>query len=137
MNQVQIIDKVAFIYIKNNKLLSARSINKTAFYTPGGKREKNESDIECLTRELKEELNVDFIAISANHYGDFQAHAHGKDMSIVVKMKCYFGEFKGELLPSSEIEEIKWLDSNDIGKDYTSKVDWLILAQLKVDGKIL
>lgn len=47
------IDKIAFLYIKNNKILSTRSKGKEVFYIPGGKREGNESDLETLVREVK------------------------------------------------------------------------------------
>lgn len=49
-------DKLAWIYIKNRKILSTRSKGKNVWYIPGGKREKGESGKEALIREVKEEL---------------------------------------------------------------------------------
>ena len=63
---MQVIDKVAFIYLKDKKILSTLSKGKDKFYIPGGKRENNESDIECVVREVKEELSVDIIESKAN-----------------------------------------------------------------------
>ncbi|MDH5826499.1 NUDIX domain-containing protein [Sphingobacterium faecium] len=53
-----VIDKVALINISNRKVLSTLSKSKNKLYFPGGKRENNESDLECLKREIFEELNV-------------------------------------------------------------------------------
>ncbi len=55
---MNIIDKLAFIEIKNRKLLVTLSKEKDTWYIPGGKREVGESDIQTLTREIQEELSV-------------------------------------------------------------------------------
>ena len=56
--ETKIIDKLAFIYLKDAKVLMARSRGKDIFYIPGGKREGNETDEQALMREVSEELNV-------------------------------------------------------------------------------
>jgi len=38
------IDKLAWIYIKDKKILSTRSQSKDTYYIPGGKREGEETD---------------------------------------------------------------------------------------------
>ncbi|MFA0122432.1 NUDIX hydrolase, partial [Vibrio sp. 10N.261.48.A2] len=40
----KVIDKLAWIFIKDGKLLMVRSKGKELFYLPGGKREAGESD---------------------------------------------------------------------------------------------
>ena len=45
------IDKIAFLYLKNGKILSSLSKGKDTYYIPGGKRENNETDEETLIRE--------------------------------------------------------------------------------------
>lgn len=128
---IQSIDKVAWIYIKNRKLLAARTKGKTAFYTPGGKREGNETDVEVLQRELNEELSIKIIPSSVKYIGKFSAQAHGKAQGVMVVMNCYSSDFEGEIKASSEIEEIDWLTSLDIDSARTSAVDWLILTYLR------
>ena len=103
------IDKIAFIYLKDGKILSTLSKGKDTFYIPGGKREGNETDEETLIRECKEELTIDVLKDSIQYYGTFKAQAHGKAEGILVKMTCYMAEFNGTLKPSSEIEKIKLL----------------------------
>lgn len=127
-----VIDKVAFLYLQDGKILSTRSKGKDKYYIPGGKREAGESDIETLVREVKEELSVDIIESSAKLYGVFEAQAHGKAEGVIVKMTCYTAEFDGELEADSEIAEIVWLTTADI--ESVSPVDKLIFADLKQKG---
>ncbi len=72
------IDKLAFIYIKDRKVLSTLSAGKDTWYIPGGKREEGESDLQALVREVKEELTVDILENTVKPYGVFQAQSHGK-----------------------------------------------------------
>ena len=123
------IDKIAFIYLKNGKILSTLSKGKDAYYIPGGKREGSETDEETLIRECKEELTVDILKDTIKYYGTFKAQAHGKAEGIIVKMTCYIVDFEGTLKPSSEIEEIKWLDYSNLNVKI-SPVDELIFKDL-------
>lgn len=52
------IDKLAYILIKDRKVLTTRSIGKDTWYIPGGKREGDETDVQALAREVEEELSV-------------------------------------------------------------------------------
>lgn len=123
------IDKLAWIYIKDQKVLSTRSRGKDTYYFPGGKRETGESDKEALTREIKEELTVDLIADSLRFFGKFEAQAHGHTEGVMVVMTCYLANYRGELTPDTEIEEITWLTYADKGK--SSAVDQIIFDHLK------
>ncbi len=127
-----VIDKVAFLYLKDGKILSTRSKGNDKYYIPGGKREAGETDIETLVREVKEELSVDIIESSAKLYGVFEAQAHGKAEGVIVKMTCYTAEYSGELKADSEIAEIVWLTMADI--ESISPVDKLIFADLHEKG---
>lgn len=123
------IDKLAYILIRDQKILGTRSKGKTKYYIPGGKRESGESDWEALSREIREELSVDLKEETCQYYGTFEAQADSHPDGIVVKMTCYTAEYVGDLKASSEIEEIIWLDSNNT--DIISAVDKLIFADLK------
>lgn len=125
---MKIIDKIAFIYLKNGKILSTLSKGKDVYYIPGGKREENETDEETLIRECKEELTIDIIKDTINYYGTFEAQAHGKSEGVLVKMTCYMAGFSGKIKVSSEIQEIRWLDYSDL--DIISPVDKLIFKDL-------
>ena len=127
-----VIDKVAYLFLQDGKILSTRSKGKDKYYIPGGKREGTETDIETLVREVKEELSIDIIKESARFYGVFEAQAHGKAEGVMVKMTCYTADFAGELKADSEIAEIVWLTTEDI--DSVSPVDKLIFADLNKKG---
>ena len=123
------IDKIAFIYLKEGKILSTLSKGKDAYYIPGGKREGSETDEETLVRECKEELTIDILKDTIKYYGTFEAQAHGKAEGVLVKMTCYMADFEGDLKPNSEIQEIKWLDYSNLNVKI-SPVDELIFKDL-------
>ena len=125
----KIIDKVALICIKDKRILTNRSKNKTKLYFPGGKRDGNETDLACLAREIYEELQVQLIESSGTFFGVFDAQADGHQEGIVVSMRCYFGDFEGTLQAFNEIESFEWIRYHD--KMRTSAVDHLIMDQLK------
>ncbi|NHM01564.1 NUDIX hydrolase [Flavobacterium difficile] len=121
---MKIIDKIAWIAIKNKTLLSTKSYGKKVFYIPGGKREQEESDADTLLREIAEELDVYLIQSTLNFVGIFEAQADGHEEGTVVRMTCYTGAYTGVLKASSEIECFEWLRYAD--KDKISEVDKLI-----------
>ncbi len=128
------IDKVAFLYWQDGKILSSRSAGKDIYYLPGGKREGGETDLETLVREVQEELSVAVDPETAVYYGTFEAQAHGKSEGVTVRMTCYTASFSGSLNPSHEIEELRWLSYSDTDK--VSPVDKLIFEDLHEKGYI-
>ena len=126
---MKIIDKLAWIEIKNGKILSTRSTGKSVYYLPGGKRETGESDHEALVREIKEELSVTLIPDTLEYLSTFQAQAHGQSDGVKVKMTCYTGNYRGHLRAASEIEEIVWLTYAD--REGVPPVDQLIFDWLR------
>ncbi len=128
------IDKLAFIYIKDRKILSSRTKGRTVWYIPGGKREVGENDVEALTREIKEELNISLNTSNLKYLGVFKAQADHHEQGITVKMSCYSCSFTGEISPAHEIEEVAYLTYSDRIK--SSPVDQLILQYFYNAGVI-
>ncbi len=131
---MKIIDKLAWIEIQDNKILSTRSFGKDKWYIPGGKREGSESDIVALSREIKEELDVDLILDSIEYLATFQGQAHSHPEGVMVKMQCYTARYQGALKASTEIEEIAWLSLKDLHS--ISPVDQIIFDWLSKKGLI-
>ena len=129
------IDKIALIKIENGKILSTKSKGKNKYYIPGGKRENDESDEQTLIREIKEELSVDIITESIEYVGTFKAQSDGTKEGIIVKMTCYKANYKGDLIADNEIEEIRWLNFNDL--EIISEVDKIIFKHLKDKGLLI
>jgi len=122
------IDKLAWIEIKDNRILLTRSYGKDKFYIPGGKREPGETDPQALIREIGEELSVAIDPGSLAFIGIFEAQAHGQPEGVLVKMTCYAGDYRGELRTSSEIEAMRWFSYSE--KDQLVGVDQLIFDHL-------
>ncbi|WP_405112751.1 NUDIX domain-containing protein [Paenibacillus sp. FSL K6-1217] len=129
-----VIDKVAWIYVVDGKVLGARSQGKDTYYFPGGKREPGETDAETLVREIEEELSVQILPETIAEFGSFEAPAHGKAEGILVRMTCLTADYTGELTPASEIEELAWLTYEDI--DRVSAVSVIIMDKLREMGLI-
>lgn len=125
----EVIDKIAWIYLVDGKVLGARSKGKDTYYFPGGKREADESDADTLVREIEEELSVHIIPETIAEFGSFEAPAHGKAEGVLVRMTCLTADFTGELSPASEIEELAWLTYAD--RTRVSAVSEIIFDQLK------
>ena len=123
------IDKLAWIEIKDNQILLTKSFGKDKFYIPGGKREIGETDEQALSREIYEELSVTIDKNTLKFVGIFEAQAHGQTEGAFVKMTCYSADYSGELNVSSEIEAMEWFRYAD--KDKVVGVDKLIFEHLK------
>ncbi|MCL1138667.1 NUDIX hydrolase [Shewanella pneumatophori] len=130
---MKVIDKLAWVLIRDGKLLAVRSKGKELFYLPGGKREAGESDEQALMREIKEELSVDLKLSSIKYMNTFTAQADGKAEGVSVKLTCYFADFSGELQPDAEIEQLEFVDMNDEAVCSLAALvamDWLESQQL-------
>lgn len=123
-----LIDKIAWIHLKDQRVLSTRSTGKDVYYLPGGKREAGESDLETLIREVREELSVQIDASSVAHLGTFEAQAHGHSAGVTVRMTCYTAGYIGELAAANEIAEVTWLTMRD--RERVSPVDKIIFDYL-------
>lgn len=109
------------IIIKENKILVAqRSVTMKLplkWEFPGGKLEKNESEIECIKREIKEEINIDIEVIkklspTIYDYGTFKINL------IPFIVKYTFGEIKltehkdYKLLDKTELQNLDWAEAD-------------------------
>ena len=129
-----LIDKVAWVRVKDNKVLCVRSKGKEKFYLPGGKREAGESDIEALVREIKEELNVVLIPESTQLIGAFQAKADEQPAGVLVRLRCYTANYTGALEPRAEIEEMAWIAYAE--RDKVSEAGQAVFQHLKMVGEL-
>ena len=130
----KVIDKIAYIKIHNQQILSTRSKGKTKYYIPGGKREPGESDEATLIREISEELSVQIIPSTIKYMGTFTAQADSHPDGVLVKMTCYYADYHGALKAASEIEEIRWLNYKD--QEFIAPVDEKIFQFLKDKGEL-
>lgn len=113
--------------IKNKSILLVEK--KGVWILPGGKPLESESDIECLNREIIEELSNTAI-INTKFYKSFEGIAPHTKVSILAKV--YFADINGLLKkPSGEISSIAWV--SDFSKYNLSKTAEKIIYSLKRD----
>lgn len=106
--------------IDERKILLVRK--RQSWILPGGKPEPGESDIECLCREVSEELSGTQLD-NIRYYADFEGKTpHTGD---ILRAKVYFADIKGKLCqPAAEIAEYNWIEnpSQYNLSDITSKI---------------
>ena len=125
------------VVIKNRKLLLAFSMNKQAFYLPGGKCEPGESSVETLQREIKEELNLHLEDHQFQYYAHISAPAFGEFPAVMMEQDCYLHELNQIPNAGKEIAGIQYFNSQTYSFQ-PSQVPGviLIMQQLKKDNLI-
>lgn len=126
---MNVIDKLAWLSVRDRKVLFVRTKGKDLFYTVGGKREQGESDEDALIREVQEEVSVALKPETIHYLATFRDQAHGQPEGVFVELKCFSADYDGELKASAEIAELGWLASTD--KDKTTIPGAMILDWLK------
>lgn len=107
---MKVIHKVAAVVIRDNTFLMVRKKGKDIWTSLGGHPEKGETEIEALTREIKEEVGCN--AVIKEKLGDFEAPAAHDDA--VVRLSTYLVTLDGPIVfEDPELEEYRF-----IGKDY-------------------
>ncbi|MCC7500232.1 NUDIX domain-containing protein [Candidatus Nomurabacteria bacterium] len=131
-----VIEKSAWLYIDNRRVLFARSRGQTLAYTIGGKIEPGEMVEEALVREVTEETGVRLLPGSIEFYFLFVGPCDGYVEGTKLKMYAYTARYEGAIAPQAEIEELIYLTSADIGKGRTTTVGEQILDHLAYQGRI-
>jgi 8-oxo-dGTP diphosphatase len=130
---MKIIDKLAWLHLRDRQILCCRSHGRDLFYLPGGKRETGESDATALVRELQEELTITLDPATLHFAVVLEAPADGQAAGTMVRLTCYFGDYEGALQPSREIAEIAWLtraDRERVSIAAQRVMDWLQTERL-------
>lgn len=111
-NHVEI-QKAGAVIIHGRRLLVTRSAGKDFFIAPGGKLEAGDTPHQALKRELQEEIQIDVDLATLEALGTFYAEATGSSGRMLKMHVFIVHDFTGEPAPSSEIEEIRWISSQD------------------------
>lgn len=86
------IDALAWVHVRDRRLLSVRTRGKAKFYLPGGKREPGEGDVAGLCREIREELGVELDPLTFRFFALLDEQADGFADGRRVRMTCYTAE---------------------------------------------
>lgn len=108
--------KISALSIKDKKALLVKAEGKDFWSSLGGKLIANEEHIDCLRREIKEELGLELI--SARLYLEAPTVPTDNNDGRTIKNFFYIVETTGEinLNPEDQIKEYKWLSKEEFEK---------------------
>lgn len=107
-------DQTKFLVCEKNNFTSD-------FIMPGGQLDEDENDIDCLSREIEEELAAKIDKKSLKFIADYIDVAAG-DSTKNVSIKLYQGQIIGKPKPSAEIIKFHWLGKNDLKHSRVSPI---------------
>lgn len=105
------IHKAGGVILKDRHFLVTRSTGKDFFIAPGGKLEAGESIIDALKREMNEEVQIEIDITTLESLGSFYAKAAGSEDKTLRMDVFIIHNFKGDIAPSNEVEEVRWINS--------------------------
>jgi 8-oxo-dGTP pyrophosphatase MutT (NUDIX family) len=90
------------------------------YLLPGGQIKKGESEIGCLKREIKQELDSEIDLKSLQFISEYYdvAATPGK----YVKIRLYKGKLLDKPKPSTEIGRLRWIGKKDINNPKVSPI---------------
>lgn len=118
--------KVAGVVIKNKKLLMVRKYSQDFLAMLGGKLELNETQIECLKREILEEIGTSNFRIIDERPFYTAYSVAGSDITKTLEMHCYKVELFEDPIPTYNpqkpeeterglnISDIFWIGKSDL-----------------------
>ena len=105
-------DKVGLLTVRRGKILLCRKKHTTSvLILPGGCKAPGESALDCLARELREELG-DVQVNEPEYIGVYSDRAAGSEAK-TVDIELYRADLMGEPDARSEIAELVWFGEED------------------------
>ena len=114
-------NKVGVLVLRGDRLLLCRKNRDTSkLILPGGRVEAGESDLDCLARELREELG-DVSLRNVEYVGTYEDRAAMDDPTVVktLRIALYRGDLVGTPTPASEITDAVWFGPDSDAAELT------------------
>ena len=120
---------ICAVIIKDGCILLVKK--QKTWILPGGKPKLGESDMQCLFREIKEELPTLKLK-NIKYFGAFAGITpHKGDM---LRTAVYFADANGEIAPSAEINMAEWIKNPE---EYNlSDITQKIVLSLRKNGHL-
>lgn len=115
--------KIGLAVIRDGAILLCRKRGLDALILPGGKIEPGEEPLDCLRRELREELGA--VEIIEPHLVGTYTDVRADDPTKRVEITLYTGELTGAPVASDEIEELIWFgpdSSHELAPSLANKI---------------
>jgi 8-oxo-dGTP pyrophosphatase MutT (NUDIX family) len=134
-NQSKIIRAACLAVFNDKKIIMAKGDSKEVYFFVGGGLETGENDIDCLIREVKEEINCEIDKDSIEFLAEFEDIAHGRENTFV-QLPFYTATLIGTPTPSNEVDEISYLDTSVDPKHLSAIAINKVYPWLKENGYI-
>ncbi|MDD3301792.1 MAG: NUDIX hydrolase [Patescibacteria group bacterium] len=121
---------VCLVALRANKVLLIQKQN--VWILPGGIQTAEESDLECLTRNLSEQLPC-VRAGKSKFFGGFFGQSAFGDHSL--EAVTYYAEISGEILPGENLSA-RWFDYEELKKTALSKITQKVVNSLRKEKRL-
>lgn len=101
----------ALAFVRDRRMIQARSVGKSAFYMAGGKIDPGETPEQALHREIREELDAALTGVE--FLGIFECEAWGHPAGTALELHCYVADLTTEPRATSEIAEIRYFTRDE------------------------
>lgn len=101
------------VIVENNKVLLNQHGDTEFWKFCGGTLEQNETLLETVKREVKEEMNLEIKILNPEPFF-FYTQKHSDEGVKDVILAHYLAERIGEISPGEDIREWKWFDIDDL-----------------------
>jgi len=131
---------IGAIFIRNKELVVVRKEknNMSSWILPGGKPNERETDLDCLAREVLEELPFLRYVGSFSHYGNVEAISPINKTPIIVRNYRFIGDSNYDIrvLGKAEepIKEARMLNYSEIKRLDLSEATSKLIELLRVRG---
>lgn len=123
---------VCLVVEKEGQLLLVQARNRAKYYFPGGKIEDEETQINALVREVKEELGIQLQPHALRYINTVVGPAYPQENEWT-ELNCYRTDETvvwEQLQPAAEITDLSWVDITNKEQIAPAVLEWVKQSQI-------